>query len=159
MSAKDTTVRVKTHTKELILKHSRKRKISQNDLIEQAILCAEQHNFSTEIPLKQIEKNQTIQANRIIGFLKTQDKNLSQIEDNIYNMMLSKLKADRNEVLEFVHYQTIEELPKAISDFYIEEENLEILEARDLGIKYTSIFKKVSSDIYGILRKNILTLK
>lgn len=159
MSAQDSTVRVKPYTKELILKHSRNRKISQNELIEQAILCAEQHNFSTEIAIKQIEKNQTIQANRIIGFLKTQDKNLAQIEENIYQSTLSKLRADRNEVLEFIHYQTIEELPKAISLHYIEQENLEEREARELGEKYTAIFKKVSSEIYAQLRKNILTLE
>lgn len=150
MSAKDSSVRIKPHTKELILKHSRKRKISQNELIEQAILCAEQHNFSIEIPLKQIEKNQTIQANRIIGFLKTQDKNLQQMEENIYQFFGSKLKADRNEVLEFFDFTISQELPKVVMEHYQDEE---------LSKTFVDRFKMFYSKIYPILRRNILKLQ
>lgn len=150
MNNKDTTVRVKPYTKELILKHSRKLKISQNDFIEKAILAAEQHNFSTEIPLKQIEKNQTIQANRIIGFLKTQDKNLHQVEQNIYQYTQNILRADRNEVMEFLYYTIEEELPQIVSEFYKGD--------KELSETYLERHRMFFNKLQPILRKNILQL-
>jgi hypothetical protein len=153
MSSKDSTVRVKPYTKELILKHSRKQKISQSELIERAILCAEQHNFSTEITVKQIEKNQQKEANRIIGFLKMQDKNLNQMEENIFHYFQSKLKADRNEVLEFVEYTINEELPKIARDFYSNRND-----AEDLADNFVKRFKSFYRELYPILRRNILKL-
>jgi hypothetical protein len=154
MSEKDSTVRVKPYTKELIIKHSRRQKISQSELIERAILSAEQHNFSTEIPLKQIEKNQQKEANRIIGFLKMQDKNLHQMEENLYRYFQAKLKADRNEVLEFVEYTIDEELPKIARDFYSDRNN-----AEDLADNFVMRFKSFYRKLHPILRRNILKLR
>jgi len=154
MSSKDSTVRVKSYTKELILKHSQKQKISQSELIERAILCAEQHNFSTEITIKQIEKSQQKEANRIIGFLKMQDKNLRQTEENLYQYFQSKMKADRNEVLEFVEYTIDEELPKIVREFYSDRRDSEAL-----AENFINRFKGFYSKLHPILRRNILKLR
>lgn len=158
MSVKDSTTRVSSHTKELILKHSRKMKISQNELIERAILCAEQHNFSTEIAIKQIERNQVIQANRIIGFIKTQDKIIAEIPQQIYESTTSGLRADRNEVLEFVFYKTQKTLNKEVMNYWLKEVELSQEKAIENTQLYMEVFEAVSSKIYAELRKDILTL-
>ena len=158
MSVKDSTTRVSSHTKELILKHSRKMKISQNELIERAILCAEQHNFSTEIAIKQIERNQVIQANRIIGFIKTQDKIIAEIPQQIYESTTSGLRADRNEVLEFIFYKTKKTLNKEVMNYWLKEVELSQEKAIENTQLYMEVFEAVSSKIYAELRKDILTL-
>ena len=50
-------------------------------------MCAETHNFSEESQLKQFEKIQQKETNRLIGFLKTQDKNLLQTKQNLISVM------------------------------------------------------------------------
>lgn len=158
MSVKDSTTRVSSHTKELILKHSRKMKISQNELIERAILCAEQHNFSTEIAIKQIERNQVIQANRIIGFIKTQDKIIAEIPQQIYESTTSGLRADRNEVLEFVFYKIQKVLEKEVMNFWVEKKVFSEEKINEQTQIHMNVFNQVSSKIYNELRKDILTL-
>ena len=80
MSDSATSVRVQAYTKELINKHSKRLGLSQGDLIEKAISVAEKLNFEYDLPLDEIKKNQVLETNRLIGFLKTQDKNLKQTE-------------------------------------------------------------------------------
>lgn len=147
MSDKATTIRVKPYTKELILKHSRKQKITQNDLVEKAILVAEQSNFSTEIPLKQIEKMQVQQTNRIIGFLKMQDKNLHQAEENIYHYFRQNLRDDRRGVLEYFYTKTFDEFEQISREFY--KENNEIKERFMIRFKdfFSETYKRLLADI------------
>lgn len=106
MESKATSVRVKSYTKELIIKHSKRQKITQDELIERAILLAEKNNFEFDLPVKKIEKYQISNTNRIIGFLKTQDKNLIQTENNIIDY-LNKI---------FEPYRVIEEIKKGLFD-------------------------------------------
>jgi hypothetical protein len=147
MSDKATTIRVKPYTKELILKHSRKQKITQNDLVEKAILVAEQSNFSTEIPLKQIEKMQVQQTNRIIGFLKIQDKNLHQAEENIYHYFRQNLRDDRRGILEYFYTKTFDEFEQISREFY--KGNDEVKERFMIRFKdfFSETYKRLLSDI------------
>ena len=133
-------------------------KISQNELIERAILCAEQHNFSTEIAIKQIERNQVIQANRIIGFIKTQDKIIADIPQQIYDSTTSGLRADRNEVLEFVFYKIKKTLKEEVMKYWLEVEGFSQGKAIENTELYLEVFQTVSSKIYAVLRRDILTL-
>ena len=90
MGSNTTTVRVDVSTKELILKHSKRLKLSQNKVIEHAFLCAENSNFTTELPLKSIAKNQAKETNRLIGFIKKQDENLFQVQQNLIHLITSR---------------------------------------------------------------------
>jgi len=147
MSDKATTVRVLPYTKELILKHSKKQGITQNDLIEKAILVAEQSNFSYEIPLKQIEKMQVLQANRIIGFLKTQDKNLLQTEENIYKYFRKNLHDDRRSVLEYFYTKTYDEFRNIATEFYGDQD--------EVKERFLSRFQDFFSETYKRLLMDI----
>jgi len=106
MSDKATTVRVQSYTKELINKHSKRLGISQGELIERAISVAEKLDFEYDIPLNEIKKMQVSETNRLIGFLKTQDKNLKQTEENIYHYFRKNLHEDRRAILEYFYFRS-----------------------------------------------------
>ena len=118
MSDNASTVRVQSYTKELINKHSKKLGISQGDLIEKAISVAEKLNFEYDLPLDEIKKMQVSETNRLIGFLKTQDKNLKQTEDNIYHFFKKNLHEDRRAILEYFYYRTKGNVMDLASEYY-----------------------------------------
>ena len=151
MKGKDTTIRVKMYTKELIVKHSRAKKMTQNDLVEQAILVAEKINFEYNLPLKEIEKKQVIQTNRLIGFLKIQDKNLKQTEENIYHFFNNRLKEDRREVLEYLSIKTVEEFARISDEYY--GDKTEVKE------RFLDRFKEFFNEAYKTLLNDINTIK
>ena len=80
---KTTTIAVKNYIKERVIKHSKRLELNQNDLIEICLDIAEKNNFINDYSIEVILKNQVKEANRIIGFIKTQDKSLLQIQENI----------------------------------------------------------------------------
>ena len=169
MSNKATTIRVKPYTKELIIKHSRAKKITQNDLVEMAILVAEKMNFKYDLPLKQIEKKQVTETNRLIGFLKTQDKNLEELESkfrkrlqsqnnklkqteqNIYLFFKERLREDRREVLEYLFVKTLEEIIR-ISDEYYKDR-------RETKERFITRFKDFFAEAYETLKRDINQIK
>lgn len=156
MSDNATTVRVKTYTKELISKHSKKQKLTQNDLIEKAILVAEKMNFEYELPLQKIEKSQVQQTNRMIGFLKTQDKNMAQMEQNIYNFFNQKLREDRREILEYFYIKTYETIDEICKKYYITED--EETAPRKYNI-FMERFRMFFAENYKVLLNDIDELK
>lgn len=156
MSDNATTVRVKTYTKELISKHSKKQKLTQNDLIEKAILVAEKMNFEYELPLQKIEKSQVHQTNRMIGFLKTQDKNMAQMEQNIYNFFNQKLREDRREILEYFYIKTYETIDEICKKYYIAED--EETAPRKYNI-FMERFRMFFAENYKVLLNDIDELK
>ncbi len=147
MSDKATTVRIKPYTKELIIKHSKRMRITQNDLIELAILVAEKMGFEYNLPLKEIEKKQILQTNRLIGFLKIQDKNLKQTEENIYTFFKERLREDRREVLEYLSVRTVEEVIRISDEFY--GEKTEVKE------RFITRFKDFFEEAYKSLLRDI----
>lgn len=150
MSDKSTTVRVKPYTKELIIKHSRAKNLTQNDLVEKAILVAEKMNFEYNLPLKEIEKMQVSQTNRLIGFLKTQDKNLKQTEENIYHFFQKRLKEDRREVLEYLSLNLSQQIREETEIFFKND--------KESGEDFTKLFFHFFNKIYENLRKDINTI-
>lgn len=95
---KITTVAVKSYIKERIIKYSNQLKLNQNDLIDLCLNIAEKNNFKDDFAIDVITKNQTQEINRLIGFLKTQDKNLLQVQENII-YKIEKLNTERKESL------------------------------------------------------------
>lgn len=150
MSDKSTTIRVKPYTKELIIKHSRAKRLTQNDLVEKAILVAEKMNFEYDLPLKEIEKMQVSQTNRLIGFLKTQDKNLKQTEENIYHFFQNRLKEDRREVLEYLSLNLSQQIREETEMFFKND--------KESGEDFTKLFFHFFNKIYENLRKDINTI-
>jgi len=120
MSDNATTVRVKSYTKELINKHSKRLGISQGDLIEKAISVAEKLNFDYDLPLDEIKKMQVSETNRLIGFLKTQDKNLKQTEENIYHYFRKNLHEDRRAILEYFYFRSKGNVMEMAVNYYQE---------------------------------------
>lgn len=118
MSDSASTVRVQSYTKELINKHSKKLKISQGELIERAISVAEKLNFEYDLPLNEIKKMQVSETNRLIGFLKTQDKNLKQTEENIYNYFSKNLHEDRRAILEYFYLRSKDHMREMATAYY-----------------------------------------
>ncbi|MCG8768610.1 hypothetical protein [Tenacibaculum finnmarkense] len=147
----DSSVRVKQHTKELIQKNSKKHKITQDELIFRAINIAEKMNFEYDLPLAEIKKNQVIQTNRLIGFLKTQDKNLKQTEENIYFYFQNKLKEDRRQLAEFFYIKTMEYFQELTLEHY--KENAEVQQ------NYMNRFKQFFSKAYDKLVAEVNVLE
>ncbi len=80
---KDSSIKIKSYTKERIKKHCSLLNFTQNELIELLLDIGEKNNFSNENLFHQIKKHTTAETNRIIGFLKTQDKMINQNSANI----------------------------------------------------------------------------
>ena len=120
MSSNTTTVRVQLSTKELISKHSKRLGISQNELIEKAILSAEKNNFSEDLLEKNVMNHIKKREDQIIRFLKTQDKNMLQMEKNIYSFFRENVKDDRRETLEYFYLNSLYDIQKQAEIFYKE---------------------------------------
>lgn len=118
MSDNASTVRVQSYTKELINKHSKRLGMSQGDLIEKAILVAEKLNFEYDLPLDEIKRIQVSETNRLIGFLKTQDKNLKQTEENIYHYFRKNLHEDRRAILEYFYFKSKKHMQEMATKYY-----------------------------------------
>ena len=96
---KTTTIAVKNYIKERVIKHSKRLELNQNDLIEICLDIAEKNNFINDYSIEVILKNQVKEANRIIGFIKTQDKSLLQIQENIiYKINNSERKISKEDM-------------------------------------------------------------
>ena len=121
MAEKASTVRVQPYTKELISKHSKRLGISQGDLIEKAISVAEKLGFEYDLPLGEIKKMQVSETNRLIGFLKTQDKNLKQTEENIYHFFKKNLHEDRRAILEYFYFRSKQQIGEMAIEYYREK--------------------------------------
>mgnify|MGYP000176854042 FL=1 len=121
MTDNATSVRVQSYTKELINKHSKRLGLSQGDLIEKAISVAEKLNFEYHLPLEEIKKTQVSEANRLIGFLKTQDKNLRQTEENIYHFFRKNLHEDRRAILEYFYFKSKKQMREMAMKYYEEK--------------------------------------
>jgi len=137
MSDKASTVRVQPYTKELINKHAKRLGISQNDLIYKAILSAEKNDFEDENLLEKTLKNQ---LDRVFGFLKTQDKNLLQVQQNIIGNMKLYDNVDRMAVLKFFYSKTEEEITNKAKVKYRNDP--------DTAIKFIRSFKEMFKEIY-----------
>tara|TARA_B100002049_G_scaffold236470_1_gene223277 strand:- start:6762 stop:7247 length:486 start_codon:yes stop_codon:yes gene_type:complete len=137
MSDKASTVRVQPYTKELINKHAKRLGISQNDLIYKAILSAEKNDFEDENLLEKTLKNQ---LDRVFGFLKTQDKNLVQVEKNILGSMKLYDNVDRMAVLKFFYQKTNEEITKYAKEKYRSKP--------ETGINFIKSFKELFEEVY-----------
>lgn len=120
MTDNATTVRVQSYTKERIIKYSKKFKISQGELIDRAISVSEKLDFEYNLPLDEIKKMQVSETNRLIGFLKTQDKNLKQTEQNIYHFFNKNLHEDRRAILEYFYFRTKEHMRENALKYYRE---------------------------------------
>jgi hypothetical protein len=123
MSEKASVVRVNSYTKDMINRISKKKGISQGELILRALEVAEKMNFEYDLPLDKIAKNQTKESNRIIGFLKQQDKNMSQLEQNIYSFYSNKITVSRRDEMESLYIQIDENI-----DSVFKEEKEELTE-------------------------------
>ena len=100
---KTTTIAVKNYIKERVIKHSKRLELNQNDLIEICLDIAEKNNFINDYSIEVILKNQVKEANRIIGFIKTQDKSLLQIQENIiYKINNSERKISKEDIKEII---------------------------------------------------------
>ena len=100
---KTTTIEVKNYIKERVIKHSKRLELNQNDLIEICLDIAEKNNFINDYSIEVILKNQVKEANRIIGFIKTQDKSLLQIQENIiYKINNSERKISKEDIKEII---------------------------------------------------------
>ena len=96
---KTTTIAVKNYIKERVIKHSKRLELNQNDLIEICLDIAEKNNFINDYSIAVILKNKVQEANRIIGFIKTQDKSLLQIQENIiYKINNSERKISKEDI-------------------------------------------------------------
>ncbi|MCG8758097.1 hypothetical protein [Tenacibaculum finnmarkense] len=108
-------------------------------------------NFEYDLPLAEIKKNQVIQTNRLIGFLKTQDKNLKQTEENIYFYFQNKLKEDRRQLAEFFYIKTMEYFQELTLEHY--KENAEVQQ------NYMNRFKQFFSKAYDKLVAEVNVLE
>ena len=100
---KDTSIRIKSHTKERLDKYSKRLKLTHNELIELLINIGEKNNFEDNYHVEIIEKIIQKESNRVIGFIRTQDKMIQQNSDNLEsvykNIELNERKR-HNETLE-----------------------------------------------------------
>lgn len=96
MATDSALIKIKMFTKERIVKHSKRLKMTQGDFVELCLDVAEKANFVNEYPTEHLLKFQREETNRIIGFIKVQDKNLIQVEQNIYHFLqnISSNKTD-----------------------------------------------------------------
>lgn len=78
-----THIRVYKLTRDKINGLADKWETTQAEAVDRILTSAESVNFDTEPSINKIENVVQKNANRIIGFLKTQDKNLLQVQDNI----------------------------------------------------------------------------
>lgn len=99
MATDSALIKIKLFTKERVVRHSKRMKMTQGDFIELCLDVAEKANFINEYPTEHLLKFQRGETNRIIGFLKVQDKNMIQIEQNIYHFLKSN---STNNVEEFL---------------------------------------------------------
>lgn len=97
MIDKSSVVRVNSYTKDKIKTLSKKKGLTQGELILKALEVAEKMNFEYDLPLDKIAKNQVKESNRIIGFLKQQDKNMLQLEKNIQHFYEHKITLSRRD--------------------------------------------------------------
>jgi len=118
MSDNASSVRVKSYTKELINKHSKRLGISQGELIEKAISVAEKLNFEYDLPLDKIKKTQVSETNRLIGFIIKQDKKLKQTEENIYHFFRKNLHEDRRAILEYFYLRSKQHMREMAQEYY-----------------------------------------
>ena len=143
MSDNASTIRVQSYTKELINKHSKKLKISQGELVERAISVAEKLNFEYNLPLEEIRKIQVSEINRLIGFLKIQDKNLKQTEENIYHYFRKNLHEDRRAILEYFYIRSKDNIRLLAHSYYLKHGGENASKIEELFIeRFLSLFER-----------------
>jgi hypothetical protein len=145
MSDSSTTVRVQSYTKELINKHSKRLGMSQGDLIEKAILVAEKLDFEYDLPLDEIRKMQVSETNRLIGFIKTQDKNLKQTEQNIYHFFRKNLHEDRRALLEYFYFKGKQYMEESAKEYY---KKADVPDPKTLTLLFITRFNTFFSETY-----------
>lgn len=102
MATDGALIKIKKFTKERIVKHSKRLGMTQGDFVELCIDVAEKANFVNEYPTEHLLKFQRDETNRIIGFIKVQDKNLIQVEQNIYHFLKTEFGKDVDDFLKFL---------------------------------------------------------
>ena len=83
-------IRVSSYTHERILKFSKYFKMNQGSFIESVLNIAEKQNFSSEVQTDILQKSMQKETNRLIGFIKTQDKKIDDFETRILAVLESK---------------------------------------------------------------------
>lgn len=108
-----THIRVYRLTRDKINSLADKWNTTQAKAMERIFLSAESVNFQTEEEPKIIEQIVTKHSNRIIGFLKTQDNNLMQVQKNLIYVM----KGGNVSEIEKPEHQKRDELFKQFAEF------------------------------------------
>lgn len=82
-----TTIKIDKITKERIVKYSRNLKMTQGNFLSYILEIAEKNNFQKEVGIDLIKKNISEDNNRIIGFIKTNDKSVNQVNKNLETVL------------------------------------------------------------------------
>lgn len=116
MATDSALIKIKMFTKERIVKHSKRLKMTQGDFVELCLDVAEKANFVNEYPTEHLLKFQRDETNRIIGFIKIQDKNLIQVEQNIYHFLQNISANKTDDFLKILGTKLKEKIHKEIEN-------------------------------------------
>lgn len=124
-------IRVSSYTHERILKFSKMFKLKQGVFIDIVIDIAEKCNFSSETQTEILQKSTTKDINRLIGFLKIQDKNAQVFEkkvmEKLHENSIQNTPLDSNEFLTCLEIKLRNSYEKRLKKVIKEEDVEEFL--------------------------------